>query len=351
MHTKELGFGIVGAGAISGIHAQAVAAAGGAKLAGIYNINRPKAAAFAEKYPCRVFGTLEEMVNDPEIDIVSICTPSGLHLEPALKAIEAGKHCLIEKPLEITPERCDQIIDAAEKAGVTVAVVFPSRFHEASRLIREAVDAGRCGPLVFGDVDVKWSRTEAYYQSAQWRGTWQFDGGGALMNQGIHSVDLLQWYMGPVEAVQAMTANRRHKTIEVEDTVTATVRFASGALGTIECTTAAYPGALKRLEIVGTAGTIIMEENSLLKWEMAGATEEDDRIRNTINGEHASGGGAADPMAISYAGHQYQIEDLLRAVRTGQKPLVDAREGRKSVEIVTAIYKSAQTGQLVKLPL
>lgn len=351
MHKKELSFGIVGAGAISGIHAQAIAAIGGAKLTGIYSTTRHRSAAFAEEHHCKVFDTLEELVNDPEIDIVCICTPSGVHMEPALKAIEAGKHCLIEKPLEITPERCDKIIEAAEKAGVLVAVVFPSRFHEASKHIREAMDAGRCGPLVFGDVDVKWSRVEAYYQSAQWRGTWQFDGGGALMNQGIHSVDLLQWYMGPVEAVQAMTANRRHKEIEVEDTVTAIVRFASGALGTIECSTAAYPGALKRLEIVGTAGTIIMEEGSLLKWELADETPADLQIKSTINGEHDSTGGAADPKAISYRGHQYQMEDLIKAVRTGGKPLVDGREGRKSVEIVTAIYKSAQTGQLVKLPL
>ncbi len=351
MHKTEFGFGIVGAGAISGIHAKAIAAIGGAKLAGIYSINRNKSVVFAEEHPCKVFDTLEEMVNDPEIDIVCICTPSGVHMEPALKAIEAGKHCLIEKPLEVTLERCDRIIEAAEKAGVIVAVVFPSRFHEASKHIREAMDAGRCGPLVFGDVDVKWSRSEAYYQSAQWRGTWQFDGGGALMNQGIHSVDLLQWYMGPVETVQAMTANRRHMEIEVEDTITAIVRFASGALGTIECSTAAYPGALKRLEITGTAGTIIMEESSLLKWELAEETPEDLRIKNAINGEHSSTGGAADPKAISYAGHQYQIEDLINAIRTGKQPLVDGREGRKSVEIVTAIYESARTGQLVKLPL
>lgn len=351
MNKTTFGFGIVGAGAISGIHAQAVAAIDGAMLAGIYSINRHKSVKFAEEHPCRIFDTLEEMVNDPEVDIVCICTPSGVHMEPALKAIEAGKHCLIEKPLEVTLERCDRIIEAAEKAGVVVAVVFPSRFHEASRLIREAMDAGRCGPLVFGDVDVKWSRSEAYYQSAEWRGTWQFDGGGALMNQGIHSVDLLQWYMGPVEAVQAMTANRRHKEIEVEDTVTAIVRFASGALGTIECSTAAYPGALKKLEITGTAGTIIMEESSLLKWELADETPEDQRIRNAITGKHTSGGGAADPMSISYAGHQYQMEDLIQAIRTGRKPLVDDREGRKSVEIVTAIYESARTGQLVRLPL
>lgn len=351
MHKTEFGFGIVGAGAISGIHAKAITAIGGAKLAGIYSINRSKSVVFAEEHPCKVFDTLEEMVRDPEIDIVCICTPSGVHMEPALKAIEAGKHCLIEKPLEVTTERCDMIIDAAEKAGVIVAVVFPSRFHEASRHIREAMDAGRCGPIVFGDVDVKWSRSEAYYQSAQWRGTWQFDGGGALMNQGIHSVDLLQWYMGPVEAVQAMTANRRHKEIEVEDTVTAIVRFASGALGTIECSTAAYPGALKRLEITGTAGTIIMEESSLLKWELENETPEDLRIKNAITGEHTSTGGAADPKAISYAGHQYQMEDLIHAIRTGRQPLVDGREGRKSVEIVTAIYESARTGQLVKLPL
>src|SRR5690606_8784113 len=178
-----------------------------------------------------------------------------------------GKHCLIEKPLEITVERCDAIIDAARKAGVKVGVIFPSRFYEASRQLIASIDENRFGNLVLGSAYVKWHRSEAYYASGRWRGTWEYDGGGALMNQGIHSVDLLQWYMGPVESVQATAANVRHKNIEVEDTIVATLNFKNGALGTLECSTAVFPGTLKRIEIMGTEGTAILEEDYFIIWE------------------------------------------------------------------------------------
>ena len=351
MENKQFGFGIVGAGMIAHFHAKAIAEITKADLIGIYSINKSKSVTFSETHNCFAFDTLEEMLNHPGIDIVCICTPSGIHLEPALKSIEAGKHCLIEKPLEITLGRCDQIIDAAKKARVKIGVIFPSRFYESSLKLKRALVENKFGDLVLGDAYVKWSRSPEYYQSGKWRGTWQYDGGGALMNQGIHSVDLLQWYMGPVEFVQSVSANIRHKNIEVEDTVVSTVKFANGALGTIESTTAVFPGALKRIEILGTEGTAILEENDLITWKFLkdeNVSGEEIVLKEKANNPE---GGASDPSAISLLGHQKQIEDMIHSLESGKNPLIDGEEGRKSVEIVLAIYESAKTGRMVRLPM
>lgn len=349
MKNKQFGFGIVGAGMISHFHAKAIKAINNAKLIGIYSINKNKSDPFAVQHDCLAFNTLEEMLRIPEIDIVCICTPSGIHLEPAISCIEAGKHCLIEKPLEVTLKRCDRIIEAGEKVGVKIGVIFPSRFYESSKQLKEAVDEKRFGEFVLGDAYVKWSRSKEYYQSGKWRGTWKYDGGGALMNQGIHSVDLLHWYMGAVETVRAVAGNIRHKNIEVEDTIVANLRFMNGALGTIECSTAIFPGALKRIEIMGTEGTAILEESNINKWEFAKEKDGDKKIQ--LAKVNAPQGGVSDPADINFVGHQKQIEDMIRAIETGSNPLVDGREGRKSVEIVEAIYESARTGREIKLPL
>lgn len=346
---KEFGFGIIGAGSISDVHARAIQSIENARLWGVYSINKPKADALASKYDCAAYSTLEELLGNPKIDIVCICTPSGIHLEPALKSLEAGKHCLIEKPLEVTLEKCDQIIAAANKFGLKTGVIFPSRFYEASMQLKNAINEERFGGLALGDAYVKWHRSAEYYRSGKWRGTWELDGGGALMNQGIHSVDLLQWYMGPVESVQAIAANIVHKEIEVEDTIVATLQFSNGALGTIECSTAVFPGVHKRIEIMGTKGTAILEENSLIKWEFKEPASEDDKIRRAMKEGALSHGGVSNPVDISIMGHKKQIEDLMHAAETGERPLVDAVEGRKSVEIVLAVYESARSKKLVRL--
>ncbi|MCW3081059.1 Gfo/Idh/MocA family oxidoreductase [Segetibacter sp.] len=350
MKAKQYGFGIIGAGIISDIHARAINAIENAKLVGVFSINKNKSQAWAYKNNCTSYDSLDEMVNNPEIDIVCICTPSGIHFEPAIKCIEAGKHCVIEKPLEVTLEKCDRIIEASDRAGVKTAVIFPSRFYEASKQVKKAIDENRFGNMVLGDAYVKWSRSEAYYNSAAWRGTWELDGGGALMNQGIHSVDLLQWYMGRVESVQAMSANVKHKGIEVEDTVVSTLKFANGALGTIECSTAVFPGTFKRVEIMGTSGTAILEESSLIKWQFEKEASEDETILKNMSTGNLSHGGVSNPADISFAGHQRQLEDMILSIETGKKPLIDAIDGRKSVEIVLAIYESCRTGRRVALP-
>lgn len=347
MGKEVYGFGIIGAGMIARFHARAIAEIENATLKGIYSRTSSKVDDFAKEHQCQPFYSLEEMLQNKEIQVVCICTPSGQHLGPALKAIHAGKHCLIEKPLEITTERCDQIIEAAQKANIKAGVIFPSRFYKAEKQLHQAVKEKRFGNPVMGDAYVKWYRKPEYYQSGQWRGTWQFDGGGALMNQGIHSVDLLQWYMGPVLSVQAVSTNAFHKEIEVEDTIVASLQFQNGALGVIECSTATFPGSLKRIEIRGTDGSAVLEEDQLIEWVFRHSTEEDQAIKKSMHEGHLSSGGASDPSAISFLGHQLQIEDMIRAIEKGTDPLVTAIEGKKSVTIIEAIYESAKTGNKV----
>jgi predicted dehydrogenase len=343
------GFGIIGAGAIADLHAKSVSEINNAKLIGAFDIDDKKLKAFGDKYKCLVYNNIDDLLHNDNIDIICICTPSGLHLEPALQAIEYGKHCIIEKPLEVTLERCDQIIDAARKKGVLIEGIFPSRFYPVNQEIRKSIEENRFGRLVIGDAYVKWYRSQEYYDSVKWRGTWKFDGGGALMNQSIHSVDLLQWYMGPVRSVQALTSLIGHINIEVEDTSVAILKFANGALGVIEGSTAIYPGSYKRIEILGTEGSAVLEENKLIAWKFLRETERDCDIRRIHSGSPDSGGGVSDPMAINYLGHKYQIEDMISSLDAGHETLVTGEEARKSVEIILSIYESARTGKQVNI--
>ena len=228
------GFGVIGCGMIADFHARAIGDIRGAKLIGGFDSVTASADRFAKATGCKAYSSLKEMLADDAIDVVTIGTPSGAHMEPAVAAARAGKHVIVEKPLEITLRRCDKIIDECDKAGVTLSAIFPSRFHEPSIEIRRAIDQGRFGRLTVGDAIVKWYRTQEYYDSGAWRGTWKLDGGGALMNQAIHSVDLLTWLMGPVAEIRARTALLAHKKIEVEDVAMATLEFENGAMGIIE---------------------------------------------------------------------------------------------------------------------
>jgi len=347
----RLGFGIVGLGLIAEFHARAIQAMAGARLVACCSRSREKADRFGETFGCRGYETIEAFLDDPDLEVVSICTPSGYHLEPSLAAAQAGKHLVVEKPLEINLERCDRIIEACEKAGVALAGIFPSRFHEVSRIIKEALTRGRFGRLVLGDAYCKWFRSQQYYDEGGWKGTWRLDGGGALMNQSIHAIDLLQWFMGPVACVQAFTGTLGHQRIEVEDNAVAALRFANGAFGVIEGSTAVYPGFQKRIDICGSAGSAVMEEESLKTWSFAEEAAEDEKIRRKFSVPTETEGGAADPAAIGFHGHQRQFEDLAAAIESGGKPLVDGPEARKAVEIILAIYKSTREEKPVSLPL
>ena len=345
------GLGLIGCGMIANFHARAVADLRGAKLVGCFDTVPAAADRLAKEHGCQPYHDLAEMLANPQVTVVVIGTPSGAHLEPALAAAKAGKHVIVEKPLEITLSRCDQIIRACKRAGVKLATIFPSRFHLSSVELKRAVDAGRFGTLTLGDAYVKWYRPQSYYDSGAWRGTWELDGGGALMNQAIHSVDLLTWLMGPVTEIVSQTGLLAHERIAVEDTAVAALRFASGALGTIEASTAAYPGYLKRIELHGSDGSAAMEEEDIVRWDFTRKRSRDATIRRTMEMSVSTGGGASDPAAIGHHGHAALFRDTLKAIEQDRAPAVDGHEGRRSVEIILAIYKAAETGRSVELPL
>ncbi|MBI5761035.1 MAG: Gfo/Idh/MocA family oxidoreductase [Planctomycetales bacterium] len=348
---QKFGFGIVGCGMIANFHSQAIAHIKGAKIVACFDSFPASAERFAAANGCRQYVKLEDMLKDPAVDVITICTPSGAHGDPAVKACNAGKHVVVEKPLEITLAKCDAIINAAAKNRVKICTIMPSRFSPANVALKQAIDAGRFGRLTLGDSYVKWWRTQQYYDSGGWRGTWALDGGGAYMNQAIHNVDLIQWFMGDVAEVTGFTDTLAHERIEVEDVGVAAIRFKSGALGVIEASTSAFPGMLKKTEIHGTQGTVIVEQDDVLLWKFEKESKKDEAIRLRFTQKVGGGGGASDPKAISYTGHMEQLKDFLKAIDTGRQPLVTGEEGRKSVEIILAIYKSAKTGKTVKLPL
>ena len=345
------GFGIVGTGMISHFHAKAIAEIEGAAVVACCDTVAERAQGFADEYGCKAYTSIDDMLADADVHIVNVCTPSGAHRDLAVAAANAGKHVVVEKPLEITLARCDDIINACEANNVRLCAIFPSRFSPVNLALKEAVESGRFGRLTIGDTYVKWWRTQEYYDSGGWRGTWGMDGGGAYMNQAIHQVDLLYWLMGDVVEVNGMTDTLAHERIEVEDVGVATLRFASGAIGVIEATTAAWPGLLKKTEIHGTEGTAIIEQDDVLRWEFAKEVDSDASVRDQFKPGSSNTGGAADPKAISYVGHRDQLQDFVSAIQENREPKVDGTDGRKSVEIILAIYQAAWTKQTVKLPL
>ena len=339
-------FALVGTGNISGIHAQAISEIPGAKLTAAYSV--AGLAPFCEKWGCAPAGSLDELMARSDVDAVCITTPSGSHGDPAIAALKAGKHVLCEKPLEITVEKIDAILAAAKESGAILAAVFQSRFGEGARTVKKAVDAGRLGRLTMASAYIKWWRTQAYYDSAGWRGTWEMDGGGALMNQGVHAIDLLTWFVGVPVEVKAHIATLAHERIAVEDTAVAALRFGNGALGVVEGATSTYPGWNKRIELSGDKGSIIIEDDAIKFWEFEQAEPGDDEIRKG-GASSAIGGGVANPMAINTEGHRRQIEDLCNAIREKRQPAVPGSDARNAVAVICAIYEAAKTGRTVQV--
>ena len=348
---KTYGFGIIGCGMVAAVHAAAITELEHGELVAVSSRNSANLRRLVDEYHVDGYSEYREMLKRDDLDIVCVCTPSGVHLEAAAATAEARKHVIVEKPLEITLERCDQIIQACDEAGVRLCAVFNSRFAEGSQLLKNTINSGRFGTLTLGSAYIKWYRPQAYYDCSGWRGTWTLDGGGALMNQSIHAIDLLQYIMGPVEAVQAFTGTLAHERIEVEDVAVSALRFENGALGTIEGATAVYPGFLKRIEISGSNGTVILEEEDITMWKFDPEFPEDSEIRRKYAKRQSGDGGAADPRAIKHTNHRRQMADLIHSIETGTPHLVDGREARKAVEIILAIYQSSREGRVVHLPL
>lgn len=351
MPGKTYRVGIVGVGLIADFHARALAELPNAELAAGSCRTAAKGEAFAGKFSCDYEPNYESLCNRDDIDVVSICTPSGAHAEPAIAAARGGKHVICEKPLDISLARVDEMIGAAEAAGVKLGGIFPCRFEPVIGQLRHAMQAGRFGRLSFVGGFVPWWRTQEYYDQGGWKGTQSLDGGGAVMNQSVHVVDLLQYLGGPVKRVQAVTARLAHPQIEVEDTAVVTLEFANGALGSLIAATSMYPGRLRRLEISGDSGTAVVVESNLEFWQFADELPEDAEIRQRYSSVTDTGGGAADPAAISHEGHQRNFEAFFRALDAGIEPELNGREARKAVELTLAIYRSAQSSGPVELPL
>ena len=344
---KNWNLGIIGSGSIADFHAKAIKSLHNARLTGVCGRSELKTKALAEKYSCRMFKNTTEMLQSPDIDMAVIATPSGAHIEPVIEAARCGKHVICEKPMEISLERIDKMIRAHEKQGTRLGGIFNYRFNDAVRLLKQAVDDGRFGVMTSASVYVPWWRSDAYYDSS-WRGTLALDGGGALMNQSIHMIDMLQYMVGPVTSLQAYTATLAHQQIEVEDSAVAILKFKNHALGLVHGSTSSYPGQFRRLEIMGTKGTVVMEENSFRVWQFADPQPADDGIREKYSAIEG-GGGVSDPMAIPFEPHARNIAAFIEAVEQGKPFEIDGREARKSVEIITAIYRAAREHKEVVL--
>ncbi|MEI7830662.1 MAG: Gfo/Idh/MocA family oxidoreductase [Prolixibacteraceae bacterium] len=336
---KIWNFGIIGAGLIADFHAKAIQSLENANLIGICSSNPDKARKLAEKYNCKIFKDSAELLHSDEIEIVTIATPSGAHMEPTIEAAQCGKHVICEKPLEISLERIDKMIEAHNRAGTKLGGIFNFRYHDSLKYLKSAVDKGRFGTITYASVQVPWWRNDDYYMDS-WHGTLKLDGGGALMNQAIHMIDMLQYLMGPVDSLQAYTATLCHS-IEAEDTGVAILKFKNNALGVIYGSTASFPGQFRRIEITGTKGTVIQVENSFKVWQFADQTEADNEIFNRFN-QIEGGGGVSDPGAIPFEPHARNIARFIDSIETGKTFEINGQEARKVVEIVLAIYISSR---------
>jgi predicted dehydrogenase len=333
--------GIVGAGNISDTHARAVQQIPHAQLVAVYGDNADRAAALAQRYGAAAYRDFDHFVRHRPLDVVLVGSPSGLHAQHARLAAEQGIHVLVEKPLDVTTERIDALLTVCEQNGVRLGVFFQDRAAPHLQWLRRMIATGALGRIILVSARVKWFRPPDYYSRSRWRGTCALDGGGALMNQGIHTVDLLLWLLGDVTRVHAFTRTALHQ-IEVEDTAVACLEFASGALATLEATTAAYPGFPRRVELTGSEGTVIVENDRVVRCDLR------HEVPEPLPESGQSDTQAATSAAVSDArGHRAVIEDFLHSLTTGSTPLCDGREGRKSVALVQALYRSAHNHQLV----
>ncbi|HVQ39657.1 MAG TPA: Gfo/Idh/MocA family oxidoreductase [Pyrinomonadaceae bacterium] len=341
-----INLGIIGAGNISDTHARAAREIDGVEVAAIYGHNQEKAVRLAGLYGGTVYTDLDAFLNHEPLDVVMIGSPSGLHASQGIAAAQRGLHVLVEKPIDITTGAADLLIKVCKQAGVKLGVCFQDRVAPDIVRLKEVLDAGRLGKPILVSGRVKWYRPPEYYRNSRWRGTSGLDGGGALINQGIHTVDLLLWLMGDVTRVNAKTITALHD-IEVEDTVVATLEFASGAIGTLESATSAYPGYPRRIELTGSEGTILVEDSHVIAADFR--NQEQDLVGSRRTTEENTPPRASSPVVSDVSGHKKILEDFLRAIETDGRPLCDGHEGRRIVELVEAIYESSRTGKAVAI--
>lgn len=340
---KQIGYAIIGCGMISQFHATAIAETPNARLVGVYDAMPYRCEQFVTLNGGKVYESLDHVWADEEVDAVCICTPSGLHFPQALAALEHGKHVLVEKPMALNLADCDTLIDSAKERNLTLGVVSQMRFSPGIQQVKQAMDAKILGKLICADLYMKFHRSQDYYDSSDWRGTWAMDGGGALMNQGIHGVDLLQYLAGPVDNVFARAKTLARK-IEVEDTLSAITEFESGAIGVIQATTSLHSGFSRRIELCGEKGTIILEEDKILLWDVS-----DDEGLDLDTQGASEVRSSSDPGQISSNGHARQIGNFTAAILGKETILIDGNEGRKAVQIILSAYQSSRENRPVTL--
>ena len=353
MKQDKLGFGIIGCGVISSAHLGAIATCPEAELVAVCDIDEEKGRKCAADHGNVTFyKNYLEMVKDPAVDVVCICTPSGLHGDGVIAAAKAGKNVFCEKPLDISHERMSRMIEAVDKANVKMGCVFQGRTEKTSITARQAIIDGQLGKMTLGDAFMKYYRSRAYYASAGWRGTWALDGGGALMNQGVHGIDLLMWVMNsPVDRVFARM-DHLVRDIEVEDTCGASLLFKNGALGTIIGTTSCNPGEPRRLELHGDLGTICISESKISRY--AKTTEPDGLAKDqeetsTPDNSAKQEGISSNPANFGLSGHAFLVDDLVHAIKENREPYITGRSARRAVDLILAIYESARKGKDVQV--
>ena len=330
--------GLIGGGNITRTHARAVSAIRGAKIAAAFGANAQKLAALCDEYGGTPYLDFEDFLAHRPMELVVIGSPSGLHAAQGIEAARHRLHVLVEKPIDVSSEAADALIARCNDAGVKLGVIFQDRFHRDIRRLKQAISDGILGRPLLVDARVKWFRPPEYYRGSRWRGTWALDGGGALMNQGVHTVDLLLWLLGDVVQVQARTATLLQD-IETEDTALALLDFANGAVGVLQVTTAAYPGYRRRLEITGSEGTVIVEQDRIIAADLR---KNGGRLISDRPGDWNSP--ASSPVVSDFRGHQSAIEDFIHAIEMNAAPACDGSAGRRSVALIEDIYRVSRRG-------
>jgi UDP-N-acetyl-2-amino-2-deoxyglucuronate dehydrogenase len=351
--TRKLQFGIIGCGVIGRLHAEAISTLPDAQLVAVADIIPERAQKLAKEFHATPYTDFQEMLAREQLDVVDVCTPSGMHGDHARQVMRSGRNVIVEKPMEISRVAIEEMLRVQQETGVKMAVISQHRFDPDTGQVYNLIKEQAFGRLVLGNALVPWWRSQAYYDSGAWRGTWELDGGGVLMNQSIHSIDVLQWLMGPVKSIFAYTDTLVHR-METEDVAVAVLRFANGALGTIAATTGAYPGTGTRIEIYGDKGSAVIEDDRLSYLHLARDDSEEVGPYGAGREQRAptppAGPSAAqNPAALAIRSHALQIEDMIRAIRENGSPLVDGSAAKHPVEIILGIYESARTHREVTL--
>lgn len=337
--------GLIGGGNITETHARAARAIPGVEISAIHGTNAEKIARLCHEHGGTPHENFDAFLKHRPMDLVIIGSPSGLHAEHGIAAARQGLHVLTEKPIEITTARADALIAAAKQSNVQLGVVFQDRTKPHIRQLKNWLDQNLLGKILFVDARVKWYRPPDYYANSRWRGTQALDGGGALINQGVHTVDLLLWLLGDAVRVQARTATLLHK-IQAEDTAVATLEFASGALGIFHATTAVYPGYPRRIEISGTEGTVILEHDRIIGANLQNtpaAAAISAALVDLMTSAKDLNQSASSATVSDFRGHRAVLEDFLAAIRQNRAPACDGPEGRRSLALIETIYRAAKT--------